>query len=172
MKGILLALASFGFLTAASVVAVRLYPGKKYFKPLIGAFLLAVSAYTLLFAVLPGSSNLDPALDFGNGLFILFLLFNGFWDGIYTSFLTGFSTGILIRFLQKGRPGLTEGEVLRMYQTDPSNNPVMDLRLKNLMEGRYLAAAGEGCYRLRLKGNFFAGLTQTLQSLFHMGAGG
>lgn len=180
MKGIVLALLSFGFLNLISIVVVRLYPGKKYFKPLMTAFGLSAFCYAVLFYWIPADLGglkspwlIRPsALDFGNGLLILLLLFYGFWDTIYASFFTGFSSGILVHFSKRVPRGLGTGDLVKIYQKDRRGNPVIDVRIQNLVQGRYLLPVGENQYQLLPKGNFFAVMTQAVQKVFHMGAGG
>lgn len=172
MKGILLSFIAFGFLILVSVFAVRFYRGKKYFKPLIGVFILSAIFYTLLFYLLPENPGLNPYLNFCNGFLILFLLFHSYWDAIYTSFFTGFSSKILIQFLRKGDAGLSLEEIFKMYREPQGSNPVIDLRLQNLVQGNYLTRSGDGQYQLLPKGNFFASLARTCQRVFQMGEGG
>lgn len=172
MKGILLALSIFCFLMPASTFAVRLYTGEKYFKPLFVVFLFSVLVYAILFKYFASSSDLNPLVDFINGLLILFLLFLGFLDTVYTSFFTGFSTGILIQLLRNMKTGLTVEALVQIYQKGKSENPVVHTRLNNLIQGNYLAPIGQDRYQLKRKGKIFASLTRILQQVFCMGEGG
>lgn len=180
MKGILTGFAAFLFLMAVSVVAVRRYSGKKYFRPLVGVFLLAVVFYAVLFLLLPRDPGFlpsswrvgNPAVDFANGLLLLSLLFHSYWDTVYTSFFTGFSTKILMQLAKAGNAGLSLEALMRLYSEMPGKNPVLSVRLQNLVQGRYLAPLGQGRFRLLPKGHFFAVVSRFFQRIFHMGEGG
>lgn len=180
MKGILLSFGSFCFLIPVSVVAVRFYAGKKYFRPLIVAFLIAAFFYTILFYWTPSDIGFlkedwmvaDQRLDFINGFLLLFLLFHSYWDAVYTSFFTGFSTKILIQMLGKRGQGLNVEELVKMYQGNQPGNPLVDGRLQNLVCGDYLSPVALGEYQLLSKGNFFAVFTRTFQKILHIGEGG
>ncbi|OGQ44893.1 MAG: hypothetical protein A3H42_06315 [Deltaproteobacteria bacterium RIFCSPLOWO2_02_FULL_46_8] len=180
MKGIFLSFGAFCFLIPVSIVAVRSYAGKKYFRPLIGAFVIAAFFYAFLFYCLPSDLGFltkgwmvaDQRLDFINGFLLLFLLFHSYWDAVYTSFFTGFSTKILIQMLRKEGHSLNVEELIKMYQGSQSGNPVIDGRLQNLVRGSYLAPGISGEYQLLPKGNFFAVFTRTFQKILHIGEGG
>src|SRR3989344_1501965 len=124
MKGILLAFISFIFLVITSMIAIRFYPEKKYFKPLLIVFAFFAIIYASLFHRLPHDLGFispawqiaDSKIDFINGFIILFLLFHSFWDVMYASFLTGFSTELLMRFLKEQKQGLTLDKLVEMYQ--------------------------------------------------------
>lgn len=168
MNGLLLSLAAFGVLVALSVVAIRFSSVKKYFKPLIGSFLVSTLLYSVMYwFVWPRVS----AVEYWNGMLILFLLFHSYWDTIYTSFLTGFSSGMLIRILRYGDRGVTIEDLILKYGCTQKASPVVTARLDNLLSGRYIQK-GERGYFLLPKGKFFAVLTKTIQKSLNMGAGG
>lgn len=117
MKGILLAwiclMGAFGI----SLIGLRLYSGKKYYKVFRNVFPLAILAYVWIYG---STSSISPdsgffSVDFLNGLLWVCLIFHLFWDGMYMFFVTGFSTGILGALFKNRKAGMTECEILESY---------------------------------------------------------
>lgn len=171
MTGLLLAFLSFFLLILLAVLFLRRYRGRKYFFPLLGAFLLSACFYSAAFFSFPEEPDIAPRLNFLNGLLILALLFHGFWDTLYTSFITGFSSGLLVRLLNRGAAGMSEEELLEIYGGKTEASHLLTHRLDNLTVGGYLRREGDS-FKLLPKGRFFALLTRAVQKTLNMGAGG
>lgn len=168
MKGLLLAAGAFGLIVGGSMVLLRLYKGKKYYRVLLAAYAAATTAYCLAFAAWPADAGLLPAgwkepssaVDFANGLLVLTLLFHGFWNTSYAAALTGFSSNLMVLLWQND--GLTKEQLLAMYGAGGSQDPVLAWRLPNLLHGGYLEETPQGL-RLLPRGRSVAKLTRFLQ---------
>ncbi len=170
MKGIVLAAISFLFLIAISMGLLRLYRGQKYYRVLLVAFLLAAGLYVWLHRFLPAdlgclpSGWLEPqsALDGINGFLILGLLFHGYWDAIYTTVLTGFSSNLMILLSRHGK--LSQADLKAFYGGADPVDYVVSWRLENLVREGYISQSADG-YQLLPKGRVVGVLTRHLKWL-------
>ena len=156
MKGILLSLVSFLFLFSISLILLRFYRGKKYFKVLLLAYVLAILFYSLLWKSTGGDHG---RIDFWNGFILLALIFHSFWDFCYTTAFTGFSTNLLV--LLSKEKSLSLKEILKIYGEEGEQG-ILSWRLPNLIRGNYLTER-EGRLFLRPKGKILALLTLFLK---------
>lgn len=160
MKGFLLALFCIFLLSLTGPLALRLYKGEKFFKPLLFTFSLILVFYILL------DSFLFPkhSPDFFNGFLLLILFFPILLDFIYGSFLTGFSSEILIKILSQKESGVTFEELFQSYGGHLKIDQVLEKKLQNLEKGDYLLKKEEA-YQLKPKGSFVVKMTYAVQKL-------
>lgn len=177
MKSIFLAFLSFLFLLASVLIMLRFYNGRKYFRVLIAGFILSIPFYVILYKISPSNfyflppTQLEPhtAMDFWNGLILLFLVFHSFWDFCYTSAFTGFSSNLLVILSRTGE--MSQTQILDLYAAKGGLDGILSWRLPNLVRGKYLKEE-HGRYLLLPKGRAVAWITQTLKRLLALGEGG
>lgn len=170
LKGVLLAGVAFLCLMTISVLLLRLYHGKRYYRVFLIAFAVALGFYGLFYAVLPTDLGfLSPKwlerhrpLEFLNGILILGMLFLWFWDTFYTAVLTGFSSNLMVILAAGGTR--SPQEVLRIYGAEKELDSILAWRLPKLLDGGYIEAHGAG-YRIRSKGRKIGRLARFLQRL-------
>src|SRR5262245_8984574 len=122
MKGLVLAAAALAALVIGSALALRLYQGNKEFKVLLGAFAGAVVVYAAAFRLLPVDLGFipsawcetAPAVDFGNGLLVMVLVFHGYWCFAYFSTLSP-SMSVMVALRRRRGEGLTRSDALAIH---------------------------------------------------------
>lgn len=171
MKGLLLAVFSFPILIGLSLIFLRLYRGKKYYRMLLLAFTGAFVVYSCLQHVFPEDLGFLPVwlveshrtVDFWNGALVLLLAFHIYWDVAYAAGLTGFSSHLMI--LLSGPSGLTLEEIIKIYGTGESLDRVLSWRLDNLVRGGYLRKEASRL-QLTTKGRKVARFSKFLKQLY------
>ena len=177
MRGVVLAAGAFALLVLASAVMLRVYPGNKEFKVFLGAFTGSVVFYAAGFWVLPADLGFippawqesSPAVDLGNGLLILVLVFHGYWCFAYFSCLSP-SMSIMVELRRRGSDGMTESEALAIHGSDEPVNLIFRRRLPKLLKGGYVAEE-DGAYRLLTPGQRVASLGSFLKRLINAQVG-
>ena len=176
MKGVTLAAAAFLLLVVGSALALRVYRGNKEFKVFLGAFAAAALGYAAAFpltppdlGVLPGGW-LEPSapVDFANGLFILALVFHGFWCFAYFACLSP-SMGVMVELRARGARGISAEEAIAMQGREEPVNLIFQRRLPKLVQGGYVREEG-GAYRLLPPGERVAALGAFLKRLINADA--
>jgi len=175
VKGILLSLISFFLLIVVSFFSIRAYRGKKYFYVFLTVLPFACLFYLLLFYSLPDNLYFLPQIlvepsrlvDFGNGLFILLLLFHIFWDTAYATVLTGFSSELMVRLFREKQRGLSIEELMKEFGAEREMDEILEWRIPNLLNSGYVTAEGSR-FRLLKKGRWIAALGLFLKKLFRM----
>lgn len=161
-------LAFFGLLlwVLISIPLVRLYKGEKFFRPMALVFAILVLAYTFLFF------RAIPPMEFGGGLLFFTLAYLASQNFIHGSFLTGFSSEILMKILDKKEAGMTVEELLQNYSGESGTNLWLQKRIRKLVEGNYVEPLEKDSFRLLPKGKMIAKSTLLIQKLLKMGTGG
>ena len=171
MKGLFLAGFSFLVLVVLSLIFLRFYRGKKYYRMFLLAFIGALGIYVYLQVALPDDLGFLPrwlvesrrAVDFWNGLLVLLLIFHIYWDVAYATALTGFSSNLMILL---SRPnGLSMGEILEIYGAGSPLDRVLLWRLDSLLRGKYLKQEASG-FRILTKGKTVARFSRFLKHLY------
>lgn len=168
MQGLLSCFLAFLCLIIFSVIYLKLYRGKKYYLPLLGAFGTSLLIYFLIYFRLPASLFAGAAepvfgIDLLNGVILLTLFFHSYWDFMYAVVFTGFSSNILVMLSQKGQ--VPKEEIYRFCQK--SNDQIWTWRLSGLSESRYIEKTDKG-YRLCGKGRLLASVVWALQRLLDL----
>ena len=171
MKGLILSSFSFLFLIGLSLILLRIYQGKKYFKMFLMAFVLTCVFYGGAYKILPDNLGfltepfLEPhgRVDFWVGALILLLVFHIFWDTAYGAVLTGFSSYLMTLLFQ--RKGLSIDEILEIYDSKQYSEQIFLWRINNLLRGGYLIQEGES-FRLQPKGKIVARIVFFLNILY------
>ena len=174
MKGPLLAIVSMGVLVVSSMILLRVYRGRKYYRMFLLAFAGSLGFYSLCFHRLPSDLGfLPPAwvmhnvqADFWNGALILALIFHLYWNTLYAVALTGFSTNLMIHLAQPH--GRSLDEILEIYGAKLPLDGVLAWRIDNLVRGQCLAQDAEG-FQLLSKGRRLAKVGQFLKQLYGVG---
>ena len=177
MRGLVLAASAFALLVLASAVVLRVYPGDKEFKVFLGAFVGSVVLYAGGFWLLPADLGFippawqesSPAVDLGNGLLILVLVFHGYWCFAYFSCLSP-SMSVMVALRQRGSGGMTESEALAIQGSDEPVNLIFRRRLPKLLKGGYVSEE-DGAYRLLARGERVASLGSFLKRLINAQVG-
>lgn len=173
MKGIVLAAAALAALVVGSALALRLYGGNKEFRVLLGAFAGALVAYAAAFRILPGDLGFipstwcetAPAVDFGNGLLLMVLIFHGYWCFAYFSCLSP-SMSVMVALRRRRGEGLTRSDALAIHGGDEPVNLIFLRRLPKLLEGGYVGEEA-GAYRLLARGGRVAAFGSFLKRLIN-----
>src|ERR1700738_4796222 len=142
---------------------LRVYPGNKEFKIFLGAFAGSVVLYAAGFWLLPADLGFippvwqesSPAVDLGNGLLILVLVFHGYWCFAYFSCLSP-SMSVMVELRQRGSEGMTGWEALATRGSGEPVNLIFRRRLPKLLKGGYVTEE-DGAYRLLHPGGGGAG---------------
>ena len=174
MKGLLVALVSMGVLVIFSMILLRVYRGKKYYRMFLLAFIGALGFYSFCFHQLaPDLGFLPPAwvlsderADFWNGVLILSLVFHLYWNTVYAIVLTGFSSNLMIHLTRPS--GQSLGEVLEIYGANLPLDGVLAWRIENLIRSQCLTREAES-FRLLSKGRRMARIGQFLKKLYGVG---
>lgn len=177
MRGVVLAAAALALLVIGSALALRLYRGNKEFKVLLGAFVGAVGLYAAAFRLLPVDLGFippawcetTPAVDFGNGLLLMLLIFHGYWCFAYFSCLSP-SMSVMVALRRRRGEGLTRSEALAIHGGDEPVNLIFLRRLPKLLEGGYVREEIGG-YRLLTRGGRVAAFGSFLKRLINADAG-
>jgi hypothetical protein len=177
MKGLVLAGLAFTLLVAGSVVALRFYTGNKEFKVFLGSFAAAVALYAGAFwlaapdlGFLPASwRETSPAVDFGNGLLILALVFHGYWCFCYFACLSP-SMSVMVALRARGARGMSSAEALAIHGSDQPVNLIFQRRLPKLLRGGYVREEPGG-YRLLARGGRVAAFGSFLKRLINAQVG-
>src|SRR5260370_14934506 len=114
MRGLILAGVALALLVVGSTVRLGFYRGNKEFKVFLGAFAVAAGLYAAAFWFLPADLGIlpatwregVPAVDFGNGLLVLTLIFHGYWCFCYFSCLSP-SMSVMVALRARGREGMS-----------------------------------------------------------------
>lgn len=157
MTGLILAAGSFAALIVISIVLLRFYKGRKYFFVLIPSYVISAFLYLQLFNLFPSDLGflpqdwIEPLVipDMVNGLLVLTLLFLTYWDTLYTTTFTGFSANLMVTLSRRG--AMSREDFLRMHGAERELDIVSEWRIRNLVEGGYIARNG-GDFQLRPKG--------------------
>src|SRR6476620_9301592 len=160
MRGLVLSAISLALLVLGTIVGLRFYRGAKEFKVFLGAFGGAVVLYAGGFWLLPsdlgflsaGWRESSPAVDFGNGLLILALVFHGFWSFSYFVCVSPSMSALIALRLRRGA-GLGSAEPV---------NLIFQRRLPKLLQGGYVSEEA-GRYRLLARGGKVAALGSFLK---------
>jgi len=174
LKGVLLALASFGVYLILVVTLLRAVRPERRFRhmsrlhlamdgALVAAYLLTPPDLWIIPAKLPRAGWL---IDLGNALVIHTFLYMG-WSMLYFLLDRGFSARILIEIRHAPGGALSEAEVGAVYAPDA----VVTRRLLEMVDIGRLVRRGErfqATPRARLEGRIFA----FLKAFFHLGPGG
>lgn len=179
MKGILLALPSFLLFVITAIFALRRYRGKKYFHIFSAELPFVCLSYACFFYYLPKNLfflppyALEPSLfiDFCNGFLLLALLIHIFWDAMYATLLTGFSSGLIVHLFLQKQQGLSVKELCELSGSHRGIDDVFAWRLPNLLQDGYLSSEGDRFY-LTKKGRSLAKFSLLLKKLFTMDVGG
>lgn len=171
MKGLLLAGLSFLVLMGLSLVLLRFYRGKKYYRVFLLAFAMMLLFYGAIYRLCPDDLAFLPPLlvepnqqvDFWLGAFVLFLLFHIFWDVAYAAVLTGFSSHLIVLLSRSG--GMSLSELLKIYHASEPVDGVLAWRIEGLIRGKYLVSEGAG-FRLTRRGAFLASSSRWLRQLY------
>ena len=173
MKGVILAFASFIFFVTLSLVFLRVYRGKKFFKVFILASLISLIFYSFTYFNLSADLEfLAPSMierhkwfDYFFGLITFLLTVHIFWDVSYATVLTGFSSHLMILI---DRPsGLSLKEILQIYGANEEIDPILSWRLANLKKGNYLREEGR-YFQLLGRGKKVAMLAEFLKRLYRV----
>lgn len=171
MKGFLLAVASMGVLVVLSMVLLRVYRGRKYYRMFLLAFAGALGFYSFCFyrsspdlGFLPSEWMLGNAQsDFWNGVLVLSLTFHLYWNTTYAVALTGFSSNLMIHLAQPH--GRSLDELLEIYGAKLPLDGVLAWRIDNLIKGRCLVQGAMG-FQLLPKGRVVARIGRFLKMLY------
>jgi hypothetical protein len=177
MKGLVLAGLAFVLLVVGSAVALRFYTGNKEFKVFLGAFAGAVGLYAGAFwrsapdlAFLPvGWRETSPAVDFGNGLLILSLVFHGYWCFCYFACLSP-SMSVMVALRPRGAQGMSSAEALAIHGSEQPVDLIFQRRLPKLLQGGYVREESGG-YRLLARGGRVAAFGSFLKRLINAQVG-
>ena len=177
MKGLILSASAFVLLVVGSAVVLRVYPGNKEFKVFLGGFVGSVALYTAGFWLLPADLGFisaswretAPAVDFGNGLLLLGLVFHGYWCFAYFSCLSP-SMSVMVALRRRGREGMTGREVLAIQGSGEPVSLIFQRRLPKLLQGGYVEKEAEA-YRLLARGGRVAALGSFLKRLINAQVG-
>jgi hypothetical protein len=177
MKGIVLAAMALVALVIGSAAALRLYGGNKEFKVLLGAFVGAVALYAGAFRLSPADLGFipsawcetAPAVDFGNGLLFMMLIFHGYWCFAYFSCLSP-SMSVMVALRRRRGEGLTRSDALAIHGGDEPVNLIFLRRLPKLLEGGYVREEA-GAYRLLARGGRVAAFGSFLKRLINANVG-
>lgn len=173
MKGLVLAGLTLALLVVGTAIALVFYRGGKEFKVFLGGFAAAVTIYAVAFrllppdlGILPGSwLETDRAVDFGNGLLVLSLVFHGYWTFCYFACVSP-SMSVLVALRARGRRGMTAAEALAIHGGGEPVNLIFQRRLPKLLQGGYVREEG-GAYRLLSRGGRVAALGSFLKRLIN-----
>ncbi|HYB71562.1 MAG TPA: hypothetical protein VEH80_12860 [Candidatus Bathyarchaeia archaeon] len=177
MKGLVLAGLAFALLVAGSAVALRFYRGNKEFKVFLGSFAAALALYAGAFwlsasnlGFLPASwRETSPAVDFGNGVLILALVFHGYWCFCYFACLSP-SMSVLVALRARGTRGMSGAEALAIHGSGQPVNLIFQRRLPKLLRGGYVREES-GWYQLLARGGRVAALGSLLKRLINAQVG-
>ncbi len=178
MRGLILAGVALALLVVGSTVALRFYRGNKEFKVFLGAFAGAVGLYAAAFWFLPADLGIlpptsregVPAVDFGNGLLVLTLIFHGYWCFCYFSCLSP-SMSVMVALRARGREGMSRAEALAIHGGGQPVDLIFQRRLPKLIQGGYVGEDG-GAYRLLARGGRVASFGSLLKRLINTPVGG
>jgi hypothetical protein len=177
MKGLILAGLAFALVVVGSVVGLHFYRGGKEFKVFLGVFAGAVALYAAAFRGLPPDLGFlpmswqegSPAVDFGNGLLILGLVFHGYWSFSYFTCVSP-SMSLLVALQSRGRQGLSKADALAIHGSEEPVNTLFQRRLPKLLQGGYVQEEA-GAYRLLPRGGRVAALGSFLKKLINAQVG-
>jgi hypothetical protein len=177
MRGLGLSAAALVLLVIGSAVALRFYRGNKEFRVFLGAFAAAAALYTGAFWLLPpdlgflsaGWREPAAAVDFGNGLLILALVFHGYWCFSYFACLSP-SMSVMVAVRLRGREGMSRAEALAIQGSDQPVNLIFQRRLPKLLQGGYVREEA-GAYRILAPGERVAALGSFLKRLINAQVG-
>lgn len=179
MKGILLSLFVFILFILSSIIYLKAYRGKKYYRVFLAEAPFMFLLYLFLFRSLPdhlyflAEPWVEPSalVDFWNGTFILGVLFFLFWDTMYAAFLTGFASEVLVRLFYERTHGLSLEALVGGFGGKEKIDHILSWRLPSLLKNRYIVADGEH-YRLTSRGRAVARFALFLKQIFHLEEGG
>ena len=164
MRGLVLSAISLALLVLGTIVGLRFYRGAKEFKVFLGTFGGVVVLYAGGFWLLPsdlgflsaGWRESSPAVDFGNGLLILALVFHGFWSFSYFVCVSPSMSALIALRLRRGA-GLGRDEAMALQGSAEPVNLIFQRRLPKLLQGGYVSEEA-GRYRLLARGGKVAAL--------------
>jgi len=179
MKGIVLAMASFGLFALLAIILLRTRPWEKQYRALLLAFPFGAFAYACGYAFTPpdlgclGARWLEPSrgVDVAMGLAVYLMLFHCFWDFIYAVAVTGFSVGLMVKIERSMPSGATTDELVGSYVMAEGRDCVFSRRIPNLLRGGYIREEGKAL-RLTPRGRAMACVVHALQRLLNIGQGG
>ena len=171
MKGLVLASFSFLVLVGSSLVLLRLYQGKKYYRTFLLAFVISFLFYAVVYRTFSENLGFLPEtlmepnwrVDFWFGALALVLLFHIFWDVAYATALTGFSSHLMVLLSRPG--GMSQEEILKIYRAHDPLDGVLAWRLDNLVRCGYLTRKESG-FGLTLRGMRLALLALRLKQFY------
>jgi hypothetical protein len=178
MKGLVLALLWFVIFLAATVILLRVGPGRKPFRMFLAAFAATLPLYALSHFCTPPDLYVLPdrmregcaAVDFAYGLGVYALLVHNFWDFVYAGPM-GFSAGLMVDLECAGETGRTTDDLIAYFNAGEGTDRIFGRRIPNLIAGGYLLEEG-GALTLTNKGRLIAAMTRILKKLICAGEGG
>lgn len=180
MKGLLLAILCFVAFLFTTAACSHLASPRRLARVFVASFSFWILSYSAAYLLTPKSFFLLPlslqsphvALDMLYGCLLFCFFFHSFLCSYYV-LGEGFSTSFLPALRHAGKQGLTEEEVVGMFQKADGRDRIIGWRLPLLAEKGYIRRdLAANAYTLTPKGMAVARLARFLKRMLNLGPGG